>query len=170
MHRHVAGLTALILFSSLTGCTMMTESRLLKERKGKPAPEFSLRSIEGRTVRLSDYAGKPVVLAFFAVGCGPCRMEAPHLSSLAEKRKDVAVLAVNAWDETAQTVSGFARDNNLQHTILLDGSDVADRYGVTSLPTTFWIDRQGRIADAAVGYDGPRELERATKAVVGDSG
>ncbi len=72
------------------------------------------------------------------------------------------MLGVNAWDEDPEMLRKFADQMKLRHRILLDGSEVHARYGVPGIPGTIWINRKGRVVDAALGFDGPEILERKT--------
>ncbi len=80
------------------------------------------------------------------------------------------MLSVNFWDEPRETVADFARQEKLQHLMLLDGREVGIRYGVTSIPTSVWINPEGIVLDAAVGFDGPKRLEKKTREILGRGG
>lgn len=78
------------------------------------------------------------------------------------------VLAVNAWDEPAETVKRFVKRKNLKQTMVMNGGEVFGRtYGLKAVPTVYWIDGTGRIAAVEGGFDGPEALERRTTALVG---
>ena len=141
------------------------ERRFRAKLKDKPAAEFELTALDGETVRLSALRGRPVVLAFWACGCPPCREEVPHLSRLARQyaSEGLVVLAIDTWDESIWKVRRFAEEQKLEQRILLKGSAVADLYGVSSIPAVVWIDRNGTIIDANLGYHGGGSLERKTK-------
>ena len=96
-------------------------------------------------------------------------MEAPHLSKLAETfaNQGVVVLAANAWNEPRDVVTKFATKQKLKHRILLNARETASKYGVSSLPTVIWINRQGRVTDVAFGMTGERELEERTRLALG---
>jgi thiol-disulfide isomerase/thioredoxin len=86
----------------------------------------------------------------------PCRREAPYLSKLHEaySKQGFAVIAVNAYDEERPLVAEFVKKEKLKQIILLKGSEVAsDLYGVPSFPTTYWIDREGRVVRRETGFD-----------------
>jgi thiol-disulfide isomerase/thioredoxin len=130
---------------------------------GRPAPDFTLTDLSGRSVALSALRGKPVLLAFWAPGCPPCRAEAPHLTALDNKYKDqgLVVLAAHAWSkrETEATVRDYVAENKLGHTILLNGADVAyEQYQVVGIPTVFWIDRNGKIVGYHLGFE-PEDVD-----------
>ena len=125
----------------------------------QPAPDFFLRTLNGRSVRLSDYRGKTVVLNFWASWCPPCRREMPDFQTLWEERgpsgpDDLVILAVNLLPEdTIAAAEGFVEEFGLTFPILLDTSrgEVARRYGVRALPATFFIDRAGIVRTTALG-------------------
>lgn len=149
----------------MLGCAGMEQRRFESRWLNKPAPDFELTALGGGTVKLSEHKGKPVLLAFWGVGCPPCRAEAPHLSSLVNdpiNYPGLVVLAVNSWDEPKQDVARFVKDQQLKQHVLLDGSGVAAQYGVTSVPTVFWINKDGVIVDLEIGFGGAEELKSRT--------
>ncbi len=140
---------------ALAGCAATHPPHPLE---GRPAPDFTLTDLTGRSVSLSAQRGKPVLLAFWAPGCPPCRAEAPHLTTLSNKYKDqgLVVLAAHAWSkrESEDTVREYVTEHKLGHTILLNGADVAyEQYQVVGIPTVFWIDRNGKIAGYHLGFE-----------------
>ncbi len=76
------------------------------------------------------------------------------------------VLSANAWDEDRETIARFVRQKKLHQRFLLDAGDVSLEYGATSMPTVLWINRQGRIVDAEVGFETGRVLAKKTKALL----
>lgn len=130
---------------------------------GQPAPDFSLETLEGKKLELRSYIkGRPALVSFWGVACGPCRREAPHLTKMHEKYGDrFAIVAVNGYDETKGVVSKFAEKAKLTHPIALNGGAVAGKlYHVGAYPTTFWINRDGIVADYEIDFDSPAALER----------
>lgn len=127
-----------------------------RELSGEAVPDFTLSSLDGRSVSPASYKGKVVLLSFWAVGCPPCREEIPHLLELYEKYKDqgLVVLGVNCWDEPLGTVREYVEDQKITFPILLNGSRVAQKYRVMVVPSLFWIDRQGRVAGHHAGFHG----------------
>lgn len=115
-------------------------------RFGDIAPDFALVLADGRHTTLRALYGQPVVLNFWATWCGPCRIEMPELMSAAANDPGLVMLAVNV-QEAAATVQPFA-DKFAMHTpVVLDTEGaVQDLYGVRGLPTTFFIDKEGRVA------------------------
>jgi peroxiredoxin len=128
----------------------------------RAAADFTLTGVAGQTVRLGDARGQVVLLNFWATWCPACRAEMPSIQRLHARFKDkgLAVLAVSVDRGGAEAVAAFATDHAITFPIALDpGMAVADRYGVRALPSTFLLDRDGRIRALAVG---PREWDAST--------
>ena len=122
--------------------------------KGEPeAPDFTLPTLEGRTVTLSALRGQVVFLNFWATWCPPCREEMPSIERLHRelRAQGLVVLAVDV-DESPERVAKFVKDFRLGFPVLLDaGSHVFSSYGAPGLPTTILIDRKGRVIGGALG-------------------
>jgi peroxiredoxin len=124
---------------------------------GAAATDFTLRDVEGRNVRLSDYEGKVVLLDFWATWCVPCEAEIPHLEALYEQNRDkgFVVLGISMdGPETVATVAPFARRFNLTFPVLLDEETrVVGVYNPKrTAPLGILVDRTGRIAQVRQGY------------------
>jgi peroxiredoxin len=134
----------------LTGCSSEDVRAAVKDQKGrKAAPDFALKDANGTTVRLSDYRGKVVLLNFWATWCGPCKLEIPWFMEFEQEFKDrgFAVLGVSMDDDGWDAVKPYIAQRKVNYRIVLGNDAVADQYeGVEALPTTFLIDREGRIA------------------------
>lgn len=119
---------------------------------GRPAPDFTLPTLDGGEFRLSDYRGKPVVLNFWATWCGPCQRELPAIERAAEHYRDVVVFAAVDQAETQQRVQAFVDEMGLTVIVPMDGEQVVgERYDVLGLPTTFFIDENGIIRSVWMG-------------------
>jgi peroxiredoxin len=125
-----------------------------------PAPDFTLQTVDGETIRLADLRGKVVALNFWATWCAPCRLEMPALQDQADAFPDrLAVLGVN-FDENAEAVAAFRQEVDVDFPLLLDpGADVQRLYRVLGYPTTFFIDEQGTIRFQHVGLMSEEQLE-----------
>jgi thiol-disulfide isomerase/thioredoxin len=121
-------------------------------RVGNVAHNFRLETPEGETIVLSDLRGKPVLLNFWATWCGPCRFEMPELQELHERIGDqVQVIAVDL-DESADDVTEYFEDLGLTFPSVIDeGQDVANKYALFGLPSTFILDENGVVAVIKVG-------------------
>jgi peroxiredoxin len=145
------------------GAVMKTD----KERKS--APEFELKDADGKTVRLSDYKGKVVLLDFWATWCGPCKIEIPWFIDFERKYKDkgFAVIGVSMDEEGWTAVKPFVSELAINYRILQGNDAIAQLYGgVDALPTTFLIDRDGKIAETHAGLAGKDDFEDGIKKLV----
>lgn len=118
-----------------------------------PAPDFSLKTLTGETIRLSDLQGQAVMVNFWATWCPPCRAEMPAIQQVYDKYRgqNFTVLAVNLQEGEAQ-VADFAGQMGLTFPILIDQEGtVFARYRVNGLPSTFFVDRQGVIRTVTLG-------------------
>lgn len=117
------------------------------------AADFTLRDLDGKLHKLSDYRGKVVFLNFWATWCPPCRAEIPAMERLNEVlgNKDFVMLAVNTDDEL-KDLQEFVQENPHKFTVLSDADGTVQKlYRVDKFPETFVIDQQGRIAEHIVG-------------------
>lgn len=120
---------------------------------GAPAPDFELADLDGRTVRLSDYRGRAVLVNFWATWCGPCEAEMPLLQDryTTYHGSGLEILAVNIGEDEA-TIRPYVEDLGLDFAIVLDPElAVNDDYRVLGYPTTITIDRDGNVVDVHVG-------------------
>ena len=132
--------------------------------EGKAAPDLSLNTIDGKTVKLSDMKGKVVVLDFWATWCGPCGIEIPWFVDFQRKYKDrgFEVLGVSMDDDGWKAITPFVAEKKINYRVLLGDDKTGDQYGgVEALPTTFVIDRSGRIASVHVGLASKKDFEDA---------
>ncbi len=123
---------------------------------GAAAPDFVLKSVDGKDVRLSDYKGRVVLLNFWATWCPPCRSEMPSIESLSRKMNgyDFVILAVSIDGFETSQLKNIISPNHYSFTILHDPEQkVADTYLITGIPTTYIIDKDGVIIDKSVGAE-----------------
>lgn len=121
---------------------------------GQTPPAFTLKNLSGGDVSLSDFAGKVVVLDLWATWCGPCRQEIPVLVSLYEEFKDrgLVVVGVGLDEGGADALRPFAEANHMSYPVLVGDKALGTAYKVTSIPSTYVIGRDGRIASKHVGF------------------
>ena len=140
----------------LAGCSSTTpvKAAVKAPKERKPAPEFALKDSMGKTVKLSDYKGKVVLLNFWATWCKPCKIEIPWFIEFEQTYKDrgFAVLGVSMDEEGWEVVRPYLERTKVNYRVLVGSDTVAGQYGgVDSLPTSFLIDKEGRIASIHVG-------------------
>lgn len=128
------------------------------------APDFSLLSTEGKTVKLSDYKGKVVIVDFWATWCGPCRYTIPDLVKLKDKYGDkgfeILGLAVDQQN-SQKMVEPFAKKNKINYPVLFANyQNTVDYGGVPAIPTAFIIDKEGKIINKHVGIVPFEKLEK----------
>ncbi len=146
------------------------DSSLKPPHERQTAPDFELKDADGRTVRLSDYRGKVVLLNFWATWCGPCKLEIPWFVEFEKELKDegFAVLGISMDEGGWDVVKPYLESVRVNYRVLMGNEEVAMAYGgVESLPTTFLIDREGRIARVHVGLVSKAEYENDIKTLLG---
>ena len=130
-----------------------------------PAPLFTLRTFDGKWVRLSDLRGRPVVLDFWATWCRPCRTSMPHLEDLQKRYQSQGLVVIGlSVDEGSQAdVRRFAQSLGVTFRLGMANDHVLDDYGpIRFLPTTFFIDRNGQMVRRVRGYLDPETLDGYT--------
>ena len=143
---------------------------------GTMAPNFQAIASDGHTVQLADYKGKTVILDFWATWCGPCQVSMPHVQKIyqAVKDKDVVVLGICVWDgreEYDKWIPAHKEQYTFEFAFDPAAKDTAKSiasllYKVSGIPTTYIIDKEGKIVDSVVGYSpGNTELEAALKKI-----
>jgi peroxiredoxin len=119
----------------------------------KAAPDFALKDSSGSTVSLKNYRGKIVLLDFWATWCHGCKQEIPWFSEFERKyaAKGLAVVGASMDEDGWKVVKPFLETAKVPYRIILGDQPMAKKYGIETMPDTFLIDRQGRIAATYVG-------------------
>ena len=135
------------------------------------APDFALDRLEGQQLRLSELRGRVVMLNFWATWCDPCRAEIPELNAMQKDLKDQGLTIIGvSWDDTAEGVREFQQELPQDYTILMNGEGVQSLFGgIPSLPTTYIIDREGRIRQKIIGARGRTVFEAAIKPLLDET-
>ena len=157
--------TALLLGCLISGCSTSPTVRAANVKPDKDrhdAPDFALKDVDGKIVHLSDYRGKVVLLDFWATWCGPCKIEIPWFMEMQRKNKDrgFEVVGVAMDDEGWEVVKPFLATLAVNYRVVMGNDTTASTYGgVDALPTTFLIDRTGKIAAVHIGLTSKKEFE-----------
>jgi len=147
---------------------------------GEQAPDFTLTALDGKQVSLKSYRGKAVIVDFWATWCGPCRVEIPWFEDFSKQyaAQGLAVLGVSTDplddDNPAKAhkaVSDFASQIHMNYPILMATNAVQQRYGgIDALPTTFFIDRSGKVVASTIGLAPHDVIEADIKKALGSGG
>ncbi|GAB4421170.1 MAG: hypothetical protein OHK0032_16930 [Thermodesulfovibrionales bacterium] len=123
---------------------------------GKKAPDFTLTDLNGNKIQLSDLNGKVVMVEFWATWCPPCRESVPEMKEVYEKYKDrgfvLLGLSIDKGKNSHAEVGSFVKEYSITYPVLLDDSNINVSYGVSSIPTSFIIDKEGKIVSKRVGF------------------
>ena len=134
------------------------------DKDRKSAPDFELKDVNGKAVRLSDFKGKVVLVDFWATWCGPCKIEIPWFVEFERKHKDqgFAVIGISMDEDGWSTVKPFVAELGMNYRVVIGNDRTAESYGgIEGLPTTFLIDRDGKIASVHIGLAGKQDFEDA---------
>ena len=155
-----AALAGVLVWTACSYAPTTAKAAVKPVKDRKIAPDFALKDVNGQSVHLSDYKGKVVLLDFWATWCGPCKVEIPWFMEFEQQLKDrgFAVLGVSMDEDGWSTVKPYVQQLKINYRIVLGNEQVGDLYGaVDSLPTTFLIDRQGKIASVHIGLSQGKE-------------
>lgn len=160
----------LFLFLSLSLVLIFTLPHCGREKKEPTlslAPNFTLRTLGGQEITLSELKGKVILLDFWATWCGPCRESIPHLIQLYKNyQKDgLVVIGMNVEKGEMDTVRRFVKSLDIPYPITLSPDEVQRDYRVSGLPTTILIDKQGRIREKMVGFTSEIAKQMTAKVV-----
>lgn len=135
----------------------------------RPAPSFSVKTLEGKPLRSADLKQKPMIVDFWATWCGPCRASMPHLSAMQTRyeKQGLTVIGLSVDENGPQGVRKFADKLGVKFTLAMANDDVLDAYGpIRSIPTTFFINRKGDIVRRVVGYIDGETMEDYVKEIL----
>ena len=134
-------------------------------QEGDKAPDFSLPLVQSqKALKLSDYKGKVVLVNFWATWCPPCRAEIPGFIKVYEKnkKKGFVILGLSVDKEGPSTVAPFLKKNKVSYPVAMADSKSMDAYGgIRAIPTSFLLDKKGRIAKSVVGEFAEADLQKA---------
>jgi cytochrome c biogenesis protein CcmG/thiol:disulfide interchange protein DsbE len=145
---------------------------------GKPAPAFALEDLSGKTVSLSSYKGKAVLINFWATWCGPCKIETPWLIELRNKYagQGFEIIGISTegddlkkddkagWSKDKAAIAKFVQQEKVPYPMLVDGDSLSQAYGgLDAMPTSFFVDRNGTVVAAQMGLTSESDIESNIK-------
>jgi len=141
--------------------------RLLENPADVPA--FTVTDLDGKSIKSTDLRGKVVLVNFWATWCGPCRAEIPDLVTLQDKYRDQLVILGISEDESGEEgVRQFAAKYNINYTVAMSTPEIRAAFpSVMALPTTYVLDREGKLAQKNVGMLNARETEAGMRVLAG---
>jgi cytochrome c biogenesis protein CcmG/thiol:disulfide interchange protein DsbE len=167
---------ALATYLATTSCSRSRQATAIEQTAGvvlvsKPAPDFTLTDSTGESVKLADKKGKVILLNFWATWCGPCKVEIPWFISFQQQYKDqnFEVLGVAFDDDGWTLVKPYIAEHKINYRIMLGNDNLDKAYGgIESLPTTFLIGRDGRIASQHKGLVSKSTYEQEIRRLLKD--
>lgn len=149
---------------------------------GKQAPDFTLEAVNGGKVSLSQYKGKALLINFWATWCGPCKIETPWIVDLRNKyaSKGFEVIGIDsegdditpsdkqAWAHNKAAVARFVREEKMPYPVLLGGDSLEKPYGgLDAMPTSFYVDRSGKVIASQMGITSEADMEANIQKALG---
>jgi peroxiredoxin len=153
---------SIIVLAVLTGCTRSDERSTVVPGN---APNFKLQDLNGKTLQLSDYKGKPVLLDFWATWCQPCRDSIPGMAKLHRDYADkgLVILAISLDGGATEDIRTFQKQHGMTYTVLIGTEDVASQYSIRTIPMMIVIDKSGKIRKRYLGAGNEDEIEKTVK-------
>jgi len=140
----------------------------------QPTPiDFELKDLAGRTMKLSDLKGHPVIVDFWATWCAPCRKQIPELNAIYKRYqsrglKVIGVACDTVMGDGAKVVGPFIKEMKISYPILLADTALVDRLDLEYIPITLFVGRDGRVLSRVQGAGHRGELTESAKALIGD--
>ncbi|WP_348262131.1 redoxin family protein [Telmatobacter sp. DSM 110680] len=149
---------------------------------GKPAPDFVLQDLSGKTVALSNFKGKPLLINFWATWCGPCKIETPWLIELqneyASKGFEIVGISTEGddlqpgdkegWARDKAAIAKFVKDEHMQYPVLINGDSLASVYGgLDAMPTSIYVNPDGKVVAVQLGITSKDDMEENIKKTLG---
>ena len=134
-----------------------------------PAPTFEVETLAGRRISSADLVGKVTVINFWATWCGPCKAEIPDLIALQDRYRDqLQIIGISEDEVGADEVKRFADEHKINYPVVMSTEAIRKVFpGVVALPTSFVLDRQGRVVQKHIGLLDPAMTEHETRSLAG---
>ena len=158
----LAAFVLILAACSRSGSTAGDTPALKPGGERKAAPAFALKDVNGATVTLADFKGQVVLINFWATWCGPCKVEIPWFIEFQQKYKDrdFSVLGISMDEDGWKSVKPYLVEHKLNYRVVIGGETLTDLYGgIDSLPTSFIVDRTGRLAATHIGLADKSEYQ-----------
>ncbi len=149
-------------------CAFLLPHCARKEKETALAPNFTLKTLDDQEITLSKLKGKVVLLDFWATWCGPCRESIPHFVQLYKtyRQSGLEVVGMNVDRGDVDTVRRFVKSMDIPYPIIIASDELERNYGITGLPTTILIDKEGKIRQKFMGFTS--EISKQMTATVND--
>jgi thiol-disulfide isomerase/thioredoxin len=149
---------------------------------GKPAPDFVLQDVSGKTVALSSFKGKPLLINFWATWCGPCKIETPWLIELQKEyaSKGFEVIGISTegedlkpddkegFDRQKTAIAKFIKEEHMQYPVLVNGDSLVGPYGgLDAMPTSVYVNPEGKVVAVQLGITSKEDMEANIKKALG---
>ena len=156
-----------ILGLCLVGVFFLPNCGKEKKTQSALAPDFTLKSLDGQEIALSQLRGKVILLDFWATWCGPCRESTPHLIQLykAHRESGFELIGMSVDKGDDKVVRNFVQSMDIPYPIVIAPEELMRSYRVTGIPTTFLIDKEGKIREKTAGFNGAIAQQTAAKIV-----
>ena len=149
----------------VTGLFLLPQCGKEKTSPAGLAPDFTLKTLDGQEITLSQLKGKVVLLDFWATWCGPCRESIPHLVQLYKNYREngLEMIGMDLDKGDVETVQRFVKSMDIPYPIIVASDDVVKSYRVTGIPATILIDKEGKIRQRIAGFSNTIAQELNTK-------
>lgn len=149
---------------------------------GRPAPDFVLEDLGGKTVPLSSFKGKPLLINFWATWCGPCKIETPWLVELQNEyaAKGFEIVGISTegddlqpgdkegWARDKAAIARFVKEEHMQYPVLINGDSLAGTYGgLDAMPTSVYVNPDGKVVAVQLGITSKDDMEANIKKTLG---
>lgn len=147
----------------------LTTDLMAKQRR-KPAPPFTLADVYGKPISLSTYKGRVVLLDFWAINCGGCKLELPWYIEFKNRYQDkgLSLIGLDMYGESPDVIKPFLHSAKIDYPIAVGSDALGAQYGLREMPLTVLIDREGRIAEAHAGVVDKTHFENDIKRLLSE--